>query len=191
MLKKENRESNNQYRNSSNRALSFGLVSYLLLLLLASSLVLQGCDGDTISQPREELQISQQEDLEKRINELSQEDSDESENKDSDNQPINSKFTVLDTSLLDASVNIEVEFEDLTSTVYTLESNLGMELTFINVLGKKCIRIEVGENSYNCFIDINEMQAKVISGEYENYSIKINADYLYLYNEEGAYIFKS
>ena len=155
MLK--NKKSNKQYKAIGGSRSVLGNFSYMSLIFLFSSLIFfQSCELSSMPNEFDDLNENQLEELEKEIGESGQnDDSDGQEGEDSSNTD-NPMFTIMDTSLISENVNIEINFEDLTSIIYSLENNGEMELNFIEVLGKKGVRISQKQESHNCYISIDE-----------------------------------
>jgi biopolymer transport protein ExbD len=181
---------NKPFRDTSNRALGLGLVVYILLLI-ATAILFQGCEIKSVNPQLEELQKQQKEEIEKKINDTSGTDNNGDGQNETIQDPSNPLFTLMDTSLIKSNIDCEQNFEDFTTIVYALEAEGYMNISFIKILGKKGIRIESVEGSKSYFIEFNQMEANVVGGEYDKYVISINGNHLYLFNDEGAYIFIS
>lgn len=160
-----------------------------LILLLLGLLILQSCEFDSISSNSVENQKKQLEEIEKTLNENTQDNTDELDKDKLTQDLLNPLFTLMDISTINATVDIEETFQDLESLDFHLVVDNKIKLNFFETKDKKGITIENYEESKSGFIEINKQKAEVKGGEYDKYIIQISSNYLYLFNKEGAYIF--
>lgn len=175
-------------QNGNSRLVTFNRVSYVfLLVIIASALMLQSCELNDVSNKLDELQNNELDELDREIEES------ESENEGTDDffDLVDDQFfTVMDTSLIQNTINFESNYEYLTSIVYVLKNEGDMELDFIDILGNKVVKVLKDGEIYNCFIDFKDSSLEITNGEFKGYYIKIENDILFLYNVDGAYVFE-
>ncbi len=168
---------------------NIGIVSYIFLIaLIIFSLSIQSCEIESINDPEEV-----EDEIEKVVS-LKEEKKEGEDNSNSDGSECeaesNSRFVSVDVSKITPTFDFDSSFESLHESYFEIDSDDNYSISFIGSDNYKMVKISMGINCYFASIDSLGMKAQVLDGDFKGFFILISEHILYLYNDDGAFIFE-
>jgi len=179
------------FQSDESKINNIGIVSYIFLIaLIIFSLSIQSCEIDSINDPEEV-----EDEIEKVI---SQEEEKEEVNEDSNSNsdaPVyevegNSRFVSVDATKITPTFDFDSSFESLYERYFEIDGDDNYSISFTGSDNYKMVKISMGTNYDFASIDSIGMKAKVLDGNFKGFFILISDNLLYLYNDDGAFIFE-